>query len=197
MVWAIAQCLLPNGNLNVDMLAMFANGFAAAIYVPLFYFLRGGTRNSVMGGLLIAMGVLHFVWDTLGTGPIVFCLRSAGVGDVRWENAAMYLVTGLGYAAATGWASRSFRPALAILLGTVASTLACRFGDRDMIPGLALNEIGTEAAPLHISIATGLLIDTFTWIRNASPRPHDCARCGYDLTGTAGGVCPECGLGQR
>jgi hypothetical protein len=56
-------------------------------------------------------------------------------------------------------------------------------------------------APLW-TVATALSIVPLFWfwrwnIRRKRVRAGCCTRCGYDLTGNASGVCPECGAGVR
>ena len=56
-------------------------------------------------------------------------------------------------------------------------------------------------APL---LASGLTITAILWGATGSlfgwpgfrppPKPNECKRCRYDLTGNTSGVCPECGV---
>ena len=57
---------------------------------------------------------------------------------------------------------------------------------------LALAAVLLIAAMLVLPVLGGAgVMQLWAWMRR--PRPRTCPSCGYDLTGTTTGVCPECG----
>jgi hypothetical protein len=54
---------------------------------------------------------------------------------------------------------------------------------------------GFVSVPLWIPIFAMAGVTAWAWRRWRGFGPGRCARCGYDLTGAATGVCPECGPG--
>lgn len=81
---------------------------------------------------------------------------------------------------------------LLVLIGSVLTVLAAScfyFGlywtvcvDRDLLGAVGL------------AGAIALIFIVFRSRTPPVPKPGHCRKCGYDLTGNTGGVCPECGL---
>jgi hypothetical protein len=47
--------------------------------------------------------------------------------------------------------------------------------------------------PFWALLVAGAILSAWLWWRDRRPPPGHCQSCGYDLTGNASGVCPECG----
>ncbi len=66
-----------------------------------------------------------------------------------------------------------------------------------MSVGAALRRVfGDDPALVVVLVAAYLFVVLLTLFARAlgrGPGSHECSRCGYDLSGSAGGVCPECG----
>lgn len=87
---------------------------------------------------------------------------------------------------------------------TISVPGVCRFS-HGITDGGALNTNGYRAAHRHWSFRLYLwvpfvLFATYpSWLmmrwvhKRARPRPGECSKCLYDLTGNVSGICPECG----
>jgi hypothetical protein len=51
--------------------------------------------------------------------------------------------------------------------------------------------------PHCLTFAAIAIPTAIAWLPRRRPRPGHCRRCGYDLTGTQSGRCPECGQAFR
>lgn len=82
-----------------------------------------------------------------------------------------------------GWVTRSWFPVAGCALGTVAT----------VVVGEGLGLSPWVAVPWNICCGAGLMVWGVRARLKIVPKGH-CASCGYDLRGTARGVCPECGI---
>jgi predicted amidophosphoribosyltransferase len=51
--------------------------------------------------------------------------------------------------------------------------------------------------PLWIPMLLVAIPTAWLWRRDRRHSPGCCPRCGYDLSGTPSGICPECGRAQK
>jgi hypothetical protein len=66
-------------------------------------------------------------------------------------------------------------------------------GQHCCVEGASFRDTGL-VLPLWTVVSTvGILSAACWWFGRQRPLPGMCGRCGYDLTGNASGVCPECG----
>ena len=87
---------------------------------------------------------------------------------------------------------------LAIPLPVLTAVLCWAYLKRED-PGISLfasathglGSAGTALLTGYGVVVTG--IAAMIWIQRRARLPHECHTCGYDLRGSGGGVCPECG----
>ena len=84
-----------------------------------------------------------------------------------------------------GWVTRSWLPVAGCVVGYVATGLTGKYlTDADLEVLLAV--------PWNVCVGGSLVLWAVLARRAIRPEWH-CEKCGYDLRGTVGRVCPECG----
>ncbi len=74
-----------------------------------------------------------------------------------------------------------------------ASLVGCVLASLSVLPGRTFRPV-TSMRPSIAPVALLLIgLTVAVWPGRRRPDPGRCRRCGYDLTGNASGVCPECG----
>lgn len=193
ILFALIQAVLPNGNLNIDLAAMFANGIAVAIYAPVIRS-RGPISFRLSTCIFLgALGITHFVWLIVTSRLLIWVLSAFGLVGINYQNATMFTATGLVFAAVIIFDLRTLQSAAIMLIATAASTALELTESYWLSPAAAFrpHAIGLPAAPLHIGIALTLFLAALREQRKHSP--GFCPTCNYDLRGLGSPFCPECG----
>lgn len=190
--FAVSQACLPNGVLPIDMVIMFANGVAVAVYGPLIR--AAGPRRGVLWSALALgmLGLTHPLWLLLDD----VVLEPWAGGSIPAHNASMFLWTGLVFGIELVADLRTWRTVLIMVVATATSTAAMYY-QRLWGPGASWTPhmIGFPAIFLHSGIALALFLPARReWLKRS---PGECAGCGYDMRGLKAERCPECGRGAE
>ncbi|MBK7405562.1 MAG: hypothetical protein IPJ41_13265 [Phycisphaerales bacterium] len=184
--WVWVGLLLVAPVLSEPLLIplLLGNGFAAAFYLAVLYWVRGGLYDGAAAFGLATVSGTHMIW----LGALSGWLQSFGLLATLPDEPLILLATGLAYAAALGAASRSIVPAVAMAAAGMGA------GAVALIPGLGeLAGLTTGCAILHAVMVTVVASET----RRRFPPldPTRCVACGYSLVGIPAGLhCPECGM---
>lgn len=169
-------------------LALLASGPATALYGAVIFSARGDGLRTILGAISIALaGLSHVAWLLMLLAIATNLFPSIRIGGDP-ESAALFLLTGLGYAALTSLCTGSWI-SLAIMLPAALIAGACA-----TMPGSSNDNfgMGIACAVLHASIGASLIFPTLAAIERRW-RPGLCRTCGYDLNGVFAPRCPECG----
>ena len=198
ILFALSQAALPNGNLDIDLVTMFANGIAVAVYAPVIRS-RGPIPFRLPTCIVMgALGITHFAWLIVTSALLSWASPHSASSASTTENAAMFIATGLVFSAVIILDLRTLQSAAIMLIATAASTVLELTESYWRSPAAAFrpHAIGLPAAPLHIGIALTLFLAARREQRKH--RPGFCPACNYDLRGlSSGAACPECGNVSR
>jgi hypothetical protein len=117
-----------------------------------------------------------------------------------WAVALVMLLSSSGVSWTAGGGAFTVRRSYGALDYLVTERAGVRLGQRGGSGGPTTYDwrAGRLAATLVLAgIATWLSVLMYRWGMTRDPLVGRCDECGYDLRGSAGGVCPECGAGAQ
>ena len=167
----------------------YAIGLVAATFLLV---VAGGTVTSRDAGLAVPD------WPTtFGHNMFLFPL-SQWTGDVLWEHAHRLLGSLVGVLcigmAAWLWVVERHRP----WLRRAGPALLAFVIVQGVLGGLRVTQLSLTLAVIH-GVAAQVFLCLTVLVAAATGRhcvPGLCGRCGYDLRGSDGATCPECGAGM-
>jgi hypothetical protein len=145
---------------------------------------------ALFAGVIVGNGLLAF--GGLGVVVLAFALRAYGVASFAAVGVAAVVSAAIGIACPLLRQGSGLHAAVRVVSALTSAGVLVALGV--VLAGGTVRGIAVLAAPLALGAPSALNIACSIVGLGRGRAPHLCRACGYDLRGTQGDRCPECGV---